>query len=92
MHGFVESKGTGASLDIQVLMTSRATIDGGTRHAGRGRLQVDRIVARRLTQTQRRQRASHHTVSQMTDAPQKNLARDPVDRRRIAASSTWAVI
>jgi len=94
MHGFFVSEGDSASLDIQVLMTSRATIEGARATLTAAGLEVDRIVARR-PDTDATPTASEPITlwSRMTDAPQEDLATATrLIGGGIAASVVWAVI
>src|SRR5215510_7219716 len=93
VYGFAASDGS-ASLDIQVLMTSRATIDGARATLASAGLQVDRIVARRPIPEATPTASEPVTLwSRMTDAPQEDLATATrLIGAGLAASVAWAVI
>jgi general secretion pathway protein L len=94
MHGFYVNAEDGGSLDIQVLMTSRATIDGARATLAAAGLQVDRIVASRPDTDATPTTGKLVTLwSQAADAPQEDM----VTATRligggIAAAVAWAVI
>ena len=94
MHGFFVNEGDSASLDIQVLMTSRATIDGARATLTAAGLQVDRIVARRPDPDATPKASEPITLwSRMTDAPQEDLTTATrLIGAGIAASVAWAVV
>jgi general secretion pathway protein L len=98
MHGFYANAEHGGSLDIQVLMTSRASIEGARATLAAAGLQVDRIVARRpdTDATPPATPAASEPVtlwSRMTDAPQEDLATATrLIGGGIAAAVAWAVI
>src|SRR5262249_41229813 len=93
MYGFAASDGS-ASLDIQVLMTSRATIEGARAALASAGLQVDRIVARRPVPDATPTAREPVTLwSRMTDAPQEDLTTATrLIGAGLAASVAWAVI
>src|SRR5262249_56289373 len=79
MHGFYANAEDGGALDIQVLMTSRASIEGARATLAAAGLQVDRIVARRpetdATPPATLPASEPITLwSRTADAPQEDLA------------------
>ena len=94
LHGFYANAEDGGSLDIQVLMTSRATIDGARATLTAAGLQVDRIVARRPDPDATPKASEPITLwSRMTDAPQEDLTTATrLIGAGIAASVAWAII
>src|SRR5262249_43657483 len=94
MHGFYANAEDSSSLDIQVLMTSRASIEGARATLAAAGLQIDRIVARR-PDTDATPAASEPITlwSKMTDAPQEELATATrLIGGGIAAAVAWALI
>lgn len=94
MYGFNTSAEEGASLDIQVLMTSRATTDGARATLAAAGLQVDRIVARRPDTDATPTTSEPVTLwSRTADAPQEDMATATrLIGAGIAASVAWAII
>ena len=94
MHGFYANAEDGGSLDIQVLMTSRASIEGARATLAAAGLQVDRIVARRPDTEATPTTSEPVTLwSRTTDAPQEDLATATrLIGGGIAAAVAWAVI
>jgi general secretion pathway protein L len=93
MYGFDASAEESASLDIQVLMSSRATIDGARATLATAGLEVDRIVARRPDADATTTSEPVTLWSRITDAPQEDLATATrLIGAGIAASVAWAVI
>src|SRR5439155_7647407 len=94
MHGFYANTEDGGSLDIQVLMTSRAAIEGARATLAAAGLQVDRIVARRPDADATPTASEPITLwSRMTHAPQDDLTTATrLIGGGIAASVAWAVI
>jgi len=94
MHGFYANTEDGGSLDIQVLMTSRASIEGARATLAATGLQVDRIVARR-PDTDTTPAASEPITlwSRIADAPQDDLATATrLIGGGVAAAVAWAII
>src|SRR5215813_4772759 len=94
MHGFYANTEDGGSLDIQVLMTSRASIEGARATLAATGLQVDRIVARR-PDTDTTPAASEPITlwSRIADAPQDDLATATrLIGGGIAAAVAWTII
>jgi general secretion pathway protein L len=94
MHGFYANAEDGGSLDIQVLMTSRASIEGARTTLAAAGLQVDRIVARRPDADASAPASEPITLwSRITDAPQEDLATATrLIGGGIAAAVAWAII
>src|SRR4051812_25206094 len=96
MYGFYANAEDGASLEIQVLMTSRSSIEGARAMLAAARLQVDRIVACRpdadATAPATPTASEPVTLwSRMTDAPQEDLATATrLIGGGIAAAVAWA--
>jgi general secretion pathway protein L len=91
MYGFVadKSEDDGATLDVRVLMTSRATIDTARSTLAATGLEVDRIVTRPDTG----ETEPVALWSRITDAPHEDLATaSRLIGAGIAASVVWAVI
>jgi general secretion pathway protein L len=93
MYGFEANAEVGGSLDIEVLMTSRSTIDGERARLAAAGLEVDRIVARRPNTDTATISEPVTLWSRTTDAPQEDLATATrLIGSGIAASVAWAVI
>src|SRR5215510_8023078 len=93
MYGFVADKGEddGTTLDVRVLMTSRATIDTARSTLAAAGLQVDRIVTR--PDTGAGETGPVALWSRITDAPHEDLATaSRLIGAGIAASLVWAVV
>jgi len=95
MYGFAadKSEGDSATLDVRVLMTSRAAIESARNALTAAGLQVDRIVTRPDTEVA--QTAAEPVVlwSKITDAPHEDLATaSRLIGAGIAASLVWAVV
>ena len=95
MYGFMagKSEDDGVTLDVRVLMTSRATIESARNALTTAGLQVDRIVTHPGTEAA--QPAAEPVVlwSKITDAPHEDLATaSRLIGAGIAASLVWAVI
>jgi general secretion pathway protein L len=94
MYGFAANDGDSASLDIRVLMASRATIDSARATLAAAGLEVDRIVARRPDGDPAPTASEPVTLwSRITDAPQEDMATATrLIGGGIAAAVAWAVI
>jgi len=95
MYGFAadKSEDDGATLDVRVLMTSRAAIESARSALTAAGLQVDRIVTQPVTEAG--QTAAEPVVlwSKITDGPHEDLATaSRLIGAGIAASLIWAVI
>ena len=93
MYGFDANAEDGGSLDIEVLMTSRTTIDDVRARLAAAGLEVDRIVARRPGEDTATTSEPVTLWSRITDAPKEDLATATrLIGAGIAASVAWAVI
>jgi general secretion pathway protein L len=93
MYGFGANAEDGGSLDIEVLMTSRTTIDGARATLAASGLEVDRIVARRPGVDTATTSEPVTLWSRITDAPQEDLATATrLIGGGIAAAVSWAVV
>jgi len=95
MYGFVadKSEDDGATLDVRVLMTPRATIDNALSTLATAGLQVDRIVTRPNAGMEATAAEPIALWSRINDAPHEDLATaSRLIGIGIAASLIWAVI